>query len=145
MLRKGRFAVMDGKEYELFSSQRQYYLKSTNILDLANGFAAWPGKKDVFMKKINTKDLEDAYEVFPYVIVSSHRFMVEAVNYQTGMVTLVTSNPFVQGKMNVKPYRVDEYVIECPIVELKIEEERIPILDFENEHPFSYEPIKEVK
>lgn len=145
MVRKGRFAIIDGKEYELFSSENQYYIKSTNPLDLANGFSLWPGRENIFIKKICFAKIEGAYEIFPYVILNSHRFIVESVNQLASTVTLVTSNPFVQQKMNVKPYRNNEYVIEYPLNEVKIEEEKMPILGFENDRLFPFELIREVE
>ncbi|AOV06237.1 hypothetical protein [Sporosarcina ureilytica] len=132
MIRKGRFALKNSKEYELISYHRQYYLKSNNILDLENGFIAFRGNKNEFIKKICLTDLDDAYEVFPYAILKSYRFSVEATNVSTGMVTLVTSNPFVQKQIDVRPYRIGEYIIELPFREVIIQEERIPILGFEN-------------
>lgn len=145
MVRKGRFAIIDGKEYGLFSSGNQYYLKSTNPLDLANGFSLWRGRENVFIKKISFSKIERAYEIIPYVMLNSHRFIVESVNHQTSKVTLVTSNPFVQQKMNVKPYRNNEYVIECPLSEVTIEEEKMPISGFEKDHLFPFNLIREVE
>lgn len=144
MLRKGRFAVVGGKEYGLFSCHHQSYLKSTNILDLANGFVSWYGRKGIFVKRVSVSELENAYEVFPYVMLRSHRFVVEEVDCRTGRVLLVTSNPFVQKKVNVKPYGIGEYMIELPIEEVAIEEERIAILGFKNNYPLSHEYISKI-
>lgn len=132
MLRKGRYAVVDRREYGLFSCNRQYYLRSTNSLELENGFAPWGRKKGVFIKKTKIEELEDAYEIFPYVMLNSHRFSVEGIDIQAKTIALVTSNPFVQKKMNAKPYGLDEYVITLPIGKVCIREERISILGFED-------------
>lgn len=142
MLRKGRFAVVDKKEYKLFSCNQQYYLRTSNILELANGFAPWHGNQKEFIKRVCQEEIEDAYEVFPYVMLEGYRFSVEGADFHTGMVALVTSNPFVQKKIDVKPYGMDEYIIELPISNLMIEEERIAILGFENHHPSSFERIQ---
>lgn len=142
MVRKGRYALSNGKEYVLISYQRQYYLKSTDILDLENGFTALRGKKKEFIKKVSIDELEDAYEIFPYAMLEGYRFSVEGKNHKTGMMLLVTSNPFVQGKVNVRPYRNDEYIIELPFGAVNIEEEKISILGFENVHPLSYKLIR---
>lgn len=115
MLRKGRFAVVDGKEYKLFSCYRQYYLRTNNVLECANGFSPSSGKKDEWIKKVRLQTLEDAYEVFPYVMLEGYRFSVEGADEQTGMVALVTCNPFTQKKIAVKPYGIDEYMIKLPI------------------------------
>lgn len=145
MLRKGRFAVIDGKEYALLSSKGEYYLKSSNVLDLANGFCILGGYQDRFIKRVSFDKLESAYEVFPNVMLKSHRFMVESVNYQTDMITLVTSNPFVQKKMEARPYRNNTFIVEYPLEEVKIEEEKIPILGFESKQPYSTDLIREVR
>lgn len=134
MLRKGRYAVVNRKEYSLFSYNGQLYLKSTNCLELANGFTPWREKKGVFIKKVRMEELEDAYEVFSFVMLNSHRFAVDGIDVQTKEIFLVTSNPFVQQKMNVKPYGPDEYVMTLPLSQVCLQEERISILGFENKH-----------
>lgn len=145
MVRKGRFALANGKEYELISYQRQYYLKSRDALDLQNGFTKLRGNRKEFIKKIDVDDLDDAYEVFSYAMLEGYRFSVEGENYKTGMVALVTSNPFVRGKVNVRPNGNDEYIIELPFEKVDIQEERISILGFESLHPSSYQLINNIK
>lgn len=142
MVRKGRFAIVDGKEYRLYSRNRQYYIKSKDILDLADGFKALPGEKETYVKKICIQELEGAYEVFPYVMLEGYRFSVESTVPSTGNVVLVTSNPFVQGKIQVRPYGTDEFVIELPIEELTVKEDRIGILGFEHDHSFPFNKFK---
>lgn len=133
MIRKGRFAIWNNVEYELFSYQRQYYLQTRNQLALLNGFVKSPKDKDVFIKEVDVKELEDAYEIISYVMILSYRFAVEGYNDETGTVALVTNNPFVQKKINVRPYGKDEFIIEIPYGEVEIIEERIPILGFEKQ------------
>lgn len=132
MLRKGCFAKVNGKEYRLTSYQRQYYLRSKNIEDLQLGFIEIQGAAKEYIKEINKEDLEDAYEIFPYAMLRGYRFAIEGYNEKTGLVGLVTSNPFVQDKIDVRAYRKDEYIIELPYEQVLIEEDRIPILGFEN-------------
>lgn len=137
MIKKGRFAVVDGQEYELISRMEQYYIVSRNVFDLSGGFKQYDRNHNYFLKEICLAEIEDAYEIFPYVIVKSHRFSVERMNEQTGEVLLVTSNPFVQKQLHVKPYRAGEFVIEMSIQELSIEEDRMSILGFEQEYTHS--------
>lgn len=127
MIRKGRFALWNCEEYELISYQQQYYLQSSNQSDLQNGFKEIYGNADVFIRKISMKELGDAYEVVPYVMISGYRFAVEGYNESTGTVTLVTNNPFVQEKIKVRPYRKYEYIIEVQYGDIYIKEDRIPI------------------
>lgn len=143
MLRKGRFAVVDKREYRFFSCNQQYYLRTSNILELANGFTPWHGSQKEFIKRVYLEELEDAYEVFPYVMLEGYRFSVEGADAHTKMVALVTSNPFVRKKIAVRPYGMDEYIIELPMDSLVIEEERIAILGFKNHHPLSFERIQD--
>lgn len=130
MMRKGRYGVVNQKEYRLFFYNHQYYLMSTDYLELANGFTPWKGKKDVFIKEITLEELEGAYEVFPYVMLNSHRFSVEGIESQTGFVALVTSNPFVKKKMNAQRYGFDEYIVKVPFHQVAIKEDQLPILGF---------------
>lgn len=138
MVRKGRFAVIDGREYGLYSRNQEYYLKSKDILDMENGFTVSPRNKEIYIRSVSIDELEDAYEVFPYVMLKGYRFSVESAD-RRGMVALVTSNPFVQGKVQVRPYGVGEFVIELPLDELTIQEDRIAILGFEHHHPLPIE------
>lgn len=138
MIRKGRFARVNGIEYELFSFRRKYYLKSKDILDLANGFKVFCREQSEYIKSIILCELEDAYEVFPYAMLSGYRFSVEGANSKKGTIALVTSNPFVQKKVDVRPYRPGEFIIELPYEDVIIQEERIPILGFENNYPMLY-------
>ena len=131
LFRKGRFAVWQGKEYELVSYQRQYYLSSKERQDLQNGFFKPRGDGQTFYKDVSIRDLDDAYEIVSYTMISSYRFAIEGYNEKTGNVALVTNNPFVKEKIAVRPYGKYEYIIEIPLGEITIEEDRIPILGFE--------------
>ena len=131
MIRKGRFALWRNKEFELVSYQRQYYLQSKNPLDLANGFVGRNGDKQVFIKSVSVRELEDAYEIVPYAMIAGYRFAVEGYNEKTGKVALVTNNPFVKEKIDVHAYGKFEYIIEILLDEIRLEEDRVPILGFE--------------
>jgi hypothetical protein len=133
VLKKGRFALSDSKEYELASYQGQYYLKSNDSNDLKNGFIKMQNDENLLIKNIDIDELEVAYEVFPFAIVKGHRFSVAGYNKSTGMVSLVTNNPFVKDKLPVRPYGKSEYIIDIPYIALEIKDDRIPILGFEND------------
>ncbi len=132
MIRKGRFAIWNCNEYELISYQRQHYLKSKNESDIEHGFRKLKGRNQAFVKRVSVRELEDAYEVFQYAMVASYRFAVEGYNEKQDTVALVTHNPFVKEKLNVRPYGKGQYIIEVPKRDVEIEEDRIPILGFEN-------------
>jgi hypothetical protein len=135
MIRRGRFARWDNREFEIVSYRRQYYLKSSDPSDRQWGFQVMNGRQEVFFKPILVTDLEDAYEIIPYVFISGYRFAIESYNVETGMLTLVTNNPFVQKKIPVRPHGKYEYIIDVSVHELKIEEDRIPILGFDSTYP----------
>ncbi len=130
VVRKGRFAVMNGREYELFSYQHQYYLKSDNPLDLQNGFREMNNNDAKYMKKINTEELDDAYEIFPYAFLEGYRFSVEDHRKKSGVVVLATYNPFAIKKVNVQRHGQHEYIFEIPYENIEIFEDRIGILGF---------------
>ena len=131
MVKRGRFAVSNGKEYELGSHRSQYYLKSKNPYDLQNGFIKIRDSDKVFIKEVSTEELDDAYEIFPYAMVGGYRFSVQGYNEQTDTVALVTNNPFVKKKINVRPNGQHEYIIDVPHDDIEIKEDRISILGFE--------------
>ena len=130
MIRKGRFAIWNGKEYPIVSQRRTYYLQSENPEDKKYGFFEM-GTSGSYFKEITTVELEDAYEVFPYAMFSGYRFALESFEEETGLVTFVTNNPFAKKKVNVSPYGKDEYRIDVPKDQVTILEDRVPILGFE--------------
>ncbi|WP_342508021.1 hypothetical protein [Sporosarcina sp. FSL K6-2383] len=131
MIRKGRFALWRNKEFELISYQRSYYLRSENPSDTKWGFRELKGDEYAFIKPVSIEELEDAYEIIPYAMILGYRFALAGWDVETGKVILVTVNPFVQDKIDVRPYGRFEYIIEVPLEEIKIEEDRVPILGFE--------------
>ncbi|MER2090848.1 MAG: hypothetical protein ABS920_14000 [Sporosarcina sp.] len=135
MIRKGRFALWSDREFELVSYQRQYYLQSENPLDLKRDFKIMNNNGQVFVKQVSLNDLEDAYEIIPFAMIGGYRFAVEGFNEKSGKVTLVTNNPFVKEKMDVRPYGKFEYIVELPLGEVEVEEDRVPILGFEGLYP----------
>ena len=134
MIRKGRFAVSNGREYELISYQRQYYLRSKNPYDLQSGFIKMRNNDKLFLKQVSVKELDDAYEIFPYAILGGYRFSVEGYNKKSEMVTLATNNPFVKEKINVRPHGQYEYIIEVPHEDIQISEDRLAILGFDRDY-----------
>ncbi|MGG0669977.1 hypothetical protein ABE073_15790 [Lederbergia citrisecunda] len=130
MIRKGRFAVWNGREYPIVSQRRKYYLQSGNPEDKVLGFIEMGVSGDLY-KEISTDELEDAYEVFPYAMLSGYRFALESYEKETGMVMLVTNNPFAQKKVAVSPYGKDEYRMDILVDQVTILEDRVPILGFE--------------
>lgn len=134
MIRKGRFALWDNKEFELISYQRSYYLRSENPTDVQYGFSEMKNSNQAFIKPILIEELEDAYEIIPYVMILGYRFALTRYDEKTGKVILVTVNPFVKEKIDVRPYGKFEYIMEVPLGEIKIEEDRVPILGFEGIH-----------
>ena len=133
MIRKGRFALWKNKEFELVSYLRQYYLQSDDPLELENGFIEKNGKERTFIRSVSVRELEDAYEIIPYAMIKGYRFAVEGCNEKTDKVVLVTNNPFVKEKLDVRPYGKFEYIIEVPVNDsvMELREDRIPILGFE--------------
>ncbi|CAM3239144.1 hypothetical protein FITA111629_11790 [Filibacter tadaridae] len=130
MIRKGRFALWNNEEYELVSYQRQYYLQSKNPSDLAKGFVKTNGNEHIFIKPVSVEEIDDAYEIVPYAMISGYRFAVKGFNEGLGTIALVTNNPFVKEKIAVRPYGKFEYIIEIPKDEILIEEDLIPISGF---------------
>lgn len=132
MIRRGRFARWNGKEYEISSRNKQIYLATTDSRELQNGFTRMAGSTDSLLRAVEVKELDDAYEIVPYAILDGHRFAIEGIDCHTGMVKLVTNNAFTLKKLKVHPYGSDEYMIELPLQSITVEEDRIPILGFEN-------------
>lgn len=130
MIKKGRFAVWNGKEYPLLSQRRKYYLQSENPNDKEIGFIEM-GTNGHLFKEVSTDELEDAYEMFPYAMLSGYRFALESYEKESNMVTFVTNNPFAQKKVDVSPHG-NEFRIDIPIDQVEILEDRIPILGFED-------------
>ncbi|WOV84487.1 hypothetical protein PGH26_00770 [Sporosarcina jeotgali] len=132
MIRKGRFARWNEKEYEISSRNKQIYLATTDAKELNNGFSRMGGSTATLLRPVDVKELEDAYEIVPYAILEGHRFAIEGLDPLTGMVKLVTNNAYAVKKVELHPYGSDAYMIELPYKSITVEEDRIPILGFEN-------------
>lgn len=89
------------------------------------------GSNHVYIKTISVEELEDAYEVIPYGMIEGYRFAVEGYDEKTGKVALVTNNPFVKERIEVRPYGEFQYIIEILLEDIVIEEDRVPILGFD--------------
>lgn len=131
MIRKGRFAIWNNREFELESSSKQFYLRSHVKVDEKDGFEKSTSNELVYLRAVSVNELDDAYEIIPYALISGYRFSVDSFCSETGLYSLVTNNPFVQEKLNVRSHGKFEYIIEVPEDEVKLIEDRIPILGFE--------------
>ena len=131
-LKKGRFAKWEGREYELASYQRMYYLATEDPDAQENGFRPQGGKSGKYIREVSLKELENAYEIVPYAIYESHRFFLEGVTPE-GKAVLITNDPFVQKKLPLKPYGRHEFIMEIPCENVHIAEDRVPILGFGEE------------
>lgn len=128
-LRKGRFARWQGQDYELASYQRIYYLMTDDPSMVSEGFREQEGRADRYIREVSTKELEDAYEIIPYAMYKSHRFTIEGETGD-GKLVMVTSDPYVQNVMDVKPYGRHEFITELSPDEVELMEDRIGILGF---------------
>ena len=99
---KGRFALWGNKEFELISNQHNYYLRIRKSLHVEFGFRGMKANDHAFFKPISVEELEDAYEIIPYVMILGHRFSLVRCDAETGKVMLLTVNPFVKEKMDVR-------------------------------------------
>jgi hypothetical protein len=128
-LRKGRYAKWNGRDYELASYQRIYYLTTDDPSLAGEGFRPQEGRIGRYVREVSVKELEDAYEIIPYTIYKSHRFTVEGET-KDGKLVMVTSDPYVRNEMDVKPYGRHEFIIEVSPDEVDVAEERKGILGF---------------
>ncbi len=131
VIRKGRFAIWKKREFELESSSKQFYLRSYVKEDEKEGFKKSSGNELIYLKAVSVNELEDAYEIIPYALISGYRFAVDSFSQETGMFSLITNNPFVQEKLKVRPHGKFEYIIEVSKDEVELIEDRMPILGFE--------------
>ncbi|KZE36827.1 hypothetical protein AV656_13670 [Bhargavaea cecembensis] len=131
-LRKGRYAKWNGRDYELASYQRIYYLTTEDPSLADEGFTPQEGRPGRYIREVSVKELEDAYEIIPYTIYKSHRFTVEGET-KDGKLVMVTSDPYVRNDMNVKPYGRHEFIIEASPEEVDLAEECKGILGFDGQ------------
>lgn len=131
MFRKGRFAIWQGKEFPVVSQKRKYYLQSDDENDIKNGFKSMDSR-NVYFKEVVLEELEDAYEIFPFAVLSGYRFSIESYNENNDMITLVTNNPYAAKKVDVSPHGMGGFHIEIPFDEITVIEDRVPILGFDD-------------
>ena len=131
-LRKGRYAKWQGRDYELASYQRIYYLTTDDPSLADEGFRPQEGRPGRYIREVSEKELEDAYEIIPYTVYKSHRFTIEGET-RDGKLVMVTSDPYVRNDVEVKPYGRHEFIIEVSPDEVDVAEERRGILGFSSQ------------
>lgn len=125
MIKKGRFAKWNNREFELFFYQGKYYLRSNDIQDSALGFSPIEEGKEQLVRETAIRDLDEAYEIVPYVIYDGHRLQVEGFDTSSQTVVVTSNNPFVKDKLDMRPYGRYEFITEMPFSDIEIEEEKI--------------------
>jgi hypothetical protein len=93
----GLYAIYNNREYDLLIRGESYYLFSTDENDMVNnGFSYYIDTsgnidKDMYMKKITRKEIDEAYKVRMYGVYKGHEFFIMAEN--NGEVVLTISSP----------------------------------------------------
>lgn len=129
-MRKGNYGIYKNKEFSIRKTGDQIRLKSTDPNDIQLGFSQSQNHPELFFKYIHINELENAYEIVPYTIFKGHKFLILGFDKEKNKVHLVTQDPEVVDFLEVKSIGKFEYVIEVPIGELQIFEEKRPILGF---------------
>lgn len=129
MIRKGRYGLWKNKEFELFFYQGKYFLRSDDIQDEDLGFSPIEEGKGQLVKEIAIRELDDAYEIVPYAMVEGHRFNVEGYDETDQLVALTSNNPYAKEKLGMRPYGRYEYIIELPIEQIQLKEEKVSLFD----------------
>lgn len=132
MIKKGEYAIYKGKEYSIIVKDNFVTLRSFDKSELKNGFRVGGLLKNVYLKDVTIDQLEDAYEIIPHAVFKGHDFGIAGYNEEKGIVTLVTNNPNLMKELNLESHAKYEYNIDVHINEIKILEDKVPILGFGN-------------
>jgi hypothetical protein len=132
MIKKGRYAIYNGKEYSIISAKNdQVRLRSRDPLDKVNGFELSENSvSKVYVKNVMRQDLDDAYEIIPTTYYKGYHFGIIGFDKSTQEVILMTSNPEAWKKLNLETHAKYEFTVDVPLSELDIIEEKEPILGF---------------
>ncbi|WP_440970560.1 hypothetical protein ACSS6N_02575 [Peribacillus frigoritolerans] len=125
MLRKGEYAIYNGKEYRFIESDavEGIELISNDKKDMNNGFTHY--KNNIYTKIVGVNEVGKLYSINPYAVYKGELFPASEES-KTGKVLLVTTNTELAKKMGFK--RTDKYVYSKSVEwdEVEIIEERKP-------------------
>ncbi|MFJ7854714.1 hypothetical protein ACIQX3_18345 [Peribacillus frigoritolerans] len=129
MLRKGEYAIYNGKEYRFIESDavEGIELISNDKKDMNNGFTHY--KNNIYTKIVGVNEVGKLYSIYPYAVYKGELFPASEES-KTGKVLLDTTNTELAKKMGFE--RTDKYMYSKSVEwdEVKIIEERKPyILD----------------
>lgn len=79
VVRRGRYAIYRGKEYELvIKRDGELNLISHSSQDYSLGFLPHPVLADLFTRTVTKSELEEYYSIESYAIYRGHAFRVES-------------------------------------------------------------------
>jgi hypothetical protein len=93
----GLYAIYCNKEYELIIRENTYILFSTDDEDfINNGFTYYEDAsgnidKEMFIKKVNSEEIDEVYKVRMYGVYKGHEFFIMREN--NGEVLITISSP----------------------------------------------------
>ncbi|MGM7723472.1 hypothetical protein [Metabacillus sp. Hm71] len=123
MIRKGDYAVVQGKEYRLGKHGDEWVnIISDDQNDLNNGFQPHPLDKTVLLKRVLKNELEQVYYVDTYAVYKDTKLSVG--NVKDDKVLLGTSDSKIAKQLDFD--RTDKYFYEkwVNISELELFEEK---------------------
>ncbi|MDM5318227.1 hypothetical protein QUF49_19705 [Fictibacillus sp. b24] len=114
--KKGLFAIYENKEYKLIKRGHEYYITSRDSSDLKKGFEYYVNvagqiNTDIFMKKVNQNDIQEAYKIEMWAKYKGEEFYI--MGEDNGEVLITTSNCDIAKKLDfkfVEPFVYDKHV-----------------------------------
>ncbi len=125
------FAIYENKEYKLIKRGQEYYITSRNSSDLKNGFEYYVNvagqiNKDIFMKKVNRNDVQEAYKVEMWAKYRGEEFYI--MGEDNGEVRITTNNVDIAKKLDfkfVEPFVFDKDVLITELDEIIEKQDKV--------------------
>lgn len=114
--KKGLYAIYNDKEYKLKKRGEEYYIISRDPSEVKRGFINYVNiagqvENDIFMKKVNINEIQEAYKVEMWARYHGKEFFVMGID--NGEVLITTENTRIAEELNfkfVEPFVYDKHV-----------------------------------
>jgi hypothetical protein len=114
--KSGLYVIYQHKEYKLNKNGEEYYIISRDPSELKRGFINYINilgqvENDIFMKKVNKNEIQEAYKVEMWARYQGKEFFVMGID--NGEVLVTTENTRIAKELNftfVEPFVYDKHV-----------------------------------
>ncbi|MES5896664.1 hypothetical protein [Bacillus cereus group sp. RP43] len=129
-MRQNKYAIYAEKEYKIVKIDNHLELISTDEQDLKNGFVPYDRDPNLFIKVVEKKDLETAYNVTPFAVYKGIEFVLIGLNEEKRTVDIYGIDPKVARQLGMSTAGRGEFSKTVPLDDIELIEKVEPIWGF---------------